>query len=75
MKLFAVVEDATHHVGDPRCPSCAEEYPEPCRCGGLIHAVAEDVAEEGEITLVTRCDSCGRSEDDLEDEPPAGSSR
>jgi hypothetical protein len=36
--VFAVGEEPNHHVGDKQCPEFWEEYPEPCRCGGLIHA-------------------------------------
>jgi hypothetical protein len=36
--VFAVCEEPNHHVGDKQCPEFWEEYPEPCRCGGLIHA-------------------------------------
>ncbi len=64
-KLFTVGEETTHHAGDPKCPECREEYPEPCRCGGLIHAAGEDDDEEGEVELITRCDRCGRSEEEL----------
>jgi hypothetical protein len=69
MKLFVVGEEATHHVGDPLCPACWESYPESCRCGGLIHAAGgseEDI--DGNVLLVTRCDQCGRSQEEL-DEP------
>ena len=38
MVLFAVAEEINHRIGDPKCPECWEEYPEPCKCGGLIHA-------------------------------------
>ena len=38
MNLFAVGEEPNHHVGDKQCLVCWEEYPEPCRCGGLMHA-------------------------------------
>ncbi len=68
MRLFAVGEEINHCVGDPTCPQCWEEYPEPCRCGGFIHAAGggeED--EEGNVLLVTQCDRCGRSEEQLEE--------
>ena len=63
MNLFAVGEEPNHHVGDKQCPVCWEEYPEPCQCGGLMHAAG--VAEEdsdGNVAITTRCDRCGRSE-------------
>jgi hypothetical protein len=66
--LFTLGENIGHRVGDSRCPECWEEYPEPCRCGGLIHAAGtgeEDM--DGNMTLVTQCDSCGRSEDQLDE--------
>ena len=68
MALFTVGEEVNHQVGDPQCPECWEEYPEPCRCGGLMHAAAS--AEEdadGNVLLVTSCDQCGRSEDQLDE--------
>jgi len=46
-----------------------EEYPEPCRCGGLMHAAGgAEKDTDGNVLLTTRCDRCGRSEDEL-DEP------
>lgn len=66
MKHFEVGNVDTHRVGDARCPECSEDYPETCRCGGLMHA--SDTAEadaEGNVALVTLCDQCGRSEDEL----------
>ena len=68
MALFTVGEVGGHGVGDQRCPACSEEYPEPCRCGGLMHATdstAED--PDGNVLLVTMCDQCGRSEDQLDE--------
>jgi hypothetical protein len=66
MTPFIVGEETSHHVGDPQCAACWESYPEPCPCGGLIHAAGgpeEDI--DGKVLLVTRCDKCGRSEDEL----------
>ena len=67
MALFTVGEAATHEMGHRDCPECWENYPEPCRCGGLMHAAgtAEEDAD-GNAVLVTRCDRCGRNEDDLD---------
>jgi hypothetical protein len=65
MRLLTIAE-VTHHVSDPECPSCYEEYPEPCRCGGLIHATAAGADnEDANPLLTTECDQCGRSEDEL----------
>jgi hypothetical protein len=65
MPLLTIAE-VVHHVADPTCPGCYEEYPEPCRCGGLVHASAtEDQDEDGNPVLITQCDQCGRSEDEL----------
>jgi len=64
MRDFSLA-DKIHSVGDPQCPMCLEEYPEPCACGGLIHSSGQSEGEE-EVIVATRCDSCGRSEDDLE---------
>lgn len=68
MALFQVGEEMNHRVGDAQCAECPEDYPEPCRCGGLMHAAAGEIgADPEEIVLVTRCDSCGRSEDQLDE--------
>jgi len=68
-KLFAVGEEINHHAGDPQCPECWEEYPELCRCGGLMHAAGgEEEDEDGNVLLATRCDGCGRSEEELGEE-------
>lgn len=40
MTLFGVGEEPNHHIGDVQCPECWKEYPEPCRCGGLMHAAS-----------------------------------
>jgi hypothetical protein len=64
MKLFTVGTEITHHVGDGQCPEGWELYPEPCRCGGLMHAAGTDeVDADGNVVLVTEWDQCGRSED------------
>jgi hypothetical protein len=65
-ELFTVGEETTHVVGDPACPICLETYPEQCQCGGLIHAASGESDPEDTELPVTRCDQCGRSED----EPP-----
>lgn len=66
MDMFAVGEDVNHRRGDARCPACAAQYPEPCRCGGLVHASAGDAEDlDGNPLLSTRCDHCGRSDEDL----------
>ena len=62
-QLFTVGEEITHVVDDPECPECLEEYPEPCRCGGLIHAASGEEDREGTEWPLTKCDHCGRSED------------
>ncbi len=68
MALFAVGEEVNHRVGDRACPECWEAYPEPCRCGGLIHAGGgAEIDPDGNVVLVTRCDQCGRSEDQLDE--------
>ena len=68
MRMFTVGETVNHRVGDHACPVCAEAYPEPCRCGGLMHAAptGEEDADGNSITS-TLCDSCGRSEDQLDE--------
>jgi hypothetical protein len=68
MELFKVGEVANHGIDDRGCPECAEDYPEPCRCGGLMHAAeGAEVDAEGNVVLVTCCDRCGRSEDQLDE--------
>jgi hypothetical protein len=62
------IADVAHHVADPGCPSCYDEYPGACQCGGLMHATAgleED--EDGFPVLTTECDQCGRSEPEAAD--------
>ena len=74
-KMFAVNEEANHHVADPACAACSDEYPEPCPCGGLMHGMATDNTREGTAWETTKCDRCGRSEEDVEEElgrEPAG---
>lgn len=65
-RLFTL-DDEIHHKGDPACPACSEDYPEPCPCGGLIHASGPAAEETPDIVLITRCDECGRSREDLEE--------
>jgi hypothetical protein len=66
--VFMLGAEVNHRVGDHTCPSCEENYPEPCRCGGLVHAVATgDEDADGNPVLVTACDACGLSEDQLGD--------
>jgi hypothetical protein len=68
MTRFTVGDEANHPVGNAQCPECWEEYPEPCRCGGLMHAAGGSEEDtEGNIQLTTRCDRCGRSEDQLDE--------
>ncbi len=65
--LFAVAEEMTHHIGDPQCPQCWEEYPQPCSCGGLMHAAGGSEEDaDGNVLLLMKCDRCGRSEEQLE---------
>ena len=67
MKLFEVGEVVNHHVGDVHCPECSEDYPEACRCGGLMHASdTDDEDPDGNVVIVTLCDQCGRTEDQLD---------
>ena len=66
MEQFAIGDDLGHRVGDVRCPRCVVEFPEPCRCGGLVHAATgEEQDEDGSLVLSTLCDQCGRSHEDL----------
>jgi hypothetical protein len=64
MTLFTVGTEVNHHVGDGQCPECWEQYPEPCGCGGLMHAAGGGEQDaDGNVLLITQCDQCGRSED------------
>lgn len=65
--MFTVGGDDHHTVGDPGCAACPESYPEPCRCGGLMHAAAGEADVDGTPALLTACDVCGRSEDQLDE--------
>jgi hypothetical protein len=66
MPLFTVGEEVTHEAGDAACAECWEEYPESCSCGGLIHAAGgTEEDDDGNVLLTTRCDHCGRSEEEL----------
>jgi hypothetical protein len=49
-----------------RCLGCFEEYPEQCRCGGLILAASGEMDPEGVEWPLTKCDQCGRSEEEIE---------
>ena len=67
VRVFTLGAQDTHTVGDRTCPSCLENYPEPCRCGGLLHAAPTgDEDTDGNPVLVTCCDLCARSEDQLD---------
>lgn len=67
MKTYVMIgEETTHTLGDPQCPECWEGYPESCSCGGLIHAAGEQFDPDGpDLPAITRCDRCGRSEEEL----------
>jgi hypothetical protein len=66
--LFTLGTEVNHRVGDHACPACQESYPEPCRCGGLVHAASTGEEDaDGNPVLVTGCDVCGRSEDQLDE--------
>jgi hypothetical protein len=68
MKTFPLGETVNHRAGDHACPVCTEDYPEPCRCGGLMHAVPTGEEDpDGHPVMVTACDACGRSEDQLDE--------
>ena len=65
-ELFAIGDETAHVVGDAGCPQCLEGYPEACPCGGLIHAASGEPDERGAEWPLTRCDQCGRSEEELD---------
>jgi hypothetical protein len=64
--LLAIGDETTHVIGDGNCPECLDEYPEACPCGGLMHAARGETDADGTEWPVTRCDQCGRSEEDLD---------
>lgn len=67
--LFTVGEEVNHRLGDLQCPECWEEFPERCPCGGLIHAAGgEEEDADGNVLLTTKCDGCGRSREEIEEE-------
>ena len=67
MEPFTITEETIHHAGDRACQECVEDYPEACVCGGVMHAEnAEAPDADGNYPIVTRCDYCGRSEDELD---------
>jgi hypothetical protein len=45
------MEDEAHRRGDENCQLCRRYYPQPCECGGLVHA------DRGCI-ITTQCDKC-----------------
>jgi len=66
MEPFIVGENETHRAGDAHCAACAEDFPEPCQCGGLVHASVLEAMDPDDAPLITtRCDQCGRSDEDL----------
>jgi hypothetical protein len=64
--LLTIGDETTHVVGDGSCPECPDGYPEACPCGGLMHAAGGETDPEGAEWPTTRCDQCGRSEEDLD---------
>ena len=66
-RLFTLGAHVEHTIADHECPVCPEGYPEPCRCGGLVHAAAGEADIEGNPTLLTACDVGGRSDDQLDE--------
>jgi hypothetical protein len=65
-RAFSVGEEATHLADDAQCPGCWDGYPERCACGGLIHAGGSEADPEGREWPLTRCDRCGRSEEEID---------
>lgn len=49
-----------HFVSDIYCEACYNgNYPQRCKCGGLIHAILRDEdSDEYPIDLYRRCDRC-----------------
>lgn len=67
-KMFAVNDEANHHVGEPACPACSEGYPELCTCGALMHGVVTEDTRAGTAWATTKCERCGQSQDEVEEE-------
>ncbi|HEY7040364.1 MAG TPA: hypothetical protein VID28_16000 [Methylomirabilota bacterium] len=66
LKPFRIGDETTHIAGDTKCPECLEGYPDLCPCGGLIHAATGEPDDTGADWPVTRCDRCGRAEEELD---------
>lgn len=53
-----------HAAGDPKCEacdshSCFGEFPQKCRCGGLVHSDGDDEDREtGSLFTMSECDVC-----------------
>lgn len=61
-----VGDDTTpHDRGNAQCTACWTDYPKPCECGGLVHAVFGDewyTDDDSGYWLSTKCDRCGEPE-------------
>lgn len=67
MRRLFTLGDQVHHGNDPECPACVEGYPEPCPCGGFIHATDVTTEEDRAVMPLTQCDRCQRSKEDFEE--------
>ena len=48
-----------HQRGDQQCARCWPGYPQPCACGGQVHASFGDENADMDYWLYYACDRCG----------------
>jgi len=60
------IDHNNHFTGDKKCSGCWGNYPEPCKCGGLIHAEFGDENYDGDYWLYYRCDKCGEDYEEID---------
>jgi hypothetical protein len=69
MDYFVIVGPEAHQQGRVDCPACVEQYPTRCPCQGFMHAESVgDEGPDGDVAVATRCDMCGRSQDEVAEE-------
>lgn len=57
-----IIDGSPHVRGSKSCGYCWPNFPEPCKCGGLIHASFGDENDDCEYWLYYRCDKCDSTE-------------
>jgi len=56
------IDGFDHARGDPKCGQCWTLFPEPCKCGGLIHGQFGDEDADCDYWLYYACDKCGSTD-------------